>query len=170
MLDLNVQSLRNADPSGFKITLQPHYVTRRYAELVAAMIVIKNQGPEQARVTALVKQMQLEMDSLVMRMAAEFTDRKLQLIFMINNYDAIWSVMQEHIGQEDSRDTEAVKSVLALRSADFVEQLLSPYFGPMIEFIKHSEGAVDRGQPESIKVDESTCHRSFKQAFNQLID
>lgn len=29
ILDLNVQSLRNADPSTFKITSQPHYITRR---------------------------------------------------------------------------------------------------------------------------------------------
>ncbi|OWA52690.1 Vacuolar protein sorting-associated protein 52-like protein [Hypsibius exemplaris] len=173
VLDLNVQSLRNADPSGFKITSQPHYITRRYAELVAAMIVIKNQGPDNARVTSLIKQMQLEMDSLVMRMAAEFGDRKFQLIFMINNYDAIWSVMQEHMQQEDSRDTEAVKAVLGQRINDFVEQLLSPYFGPMIEFIKHSEVAVDRGQPETVKLDEKkigSIIRGFNANWKKAMD
>lgn len=45
VLDLNVQSLRAADPSAFKITSQPHYITRRYAELLAAVLVLKNQGP-----------------------------------------------------------------------------------------------------------------------------
>jgi hypothetical protein len=131
---------------------------------VAALVVIKNQGPENVRVTALIKQMQLEMDSLIMRMAAEFPDRKFQLIFMINNYDAVWSVMQEHM-QEDSRDTESVKGILAQRINDFVEQLLSPYFGPMIEFIKHSEVSVDRGQPENVKFDESKQLASVLETF-----
>lgn len=122
--------------------------------MAAALMVIKNQGPESVRLSTLIKQLQLEMDSLVMRMAAEFADRKFQLVFMINNYDAILTVMQENL-QEDTRETDTVKVLLSQRTNEFVEELLSPYFGPMIEFIKHSEAAVERGHPDSIKADES---------------
>ena len=94
------------------------------------------------------------MDSLIMRMAAEFSDRKFQLIFMLNNYDTIWTVVQEHT-QEDSREIEGLRGILAQRVNDFVEQLLWPYFGPMIEFIKQSEAAMERNLADTIKADES---------------
>ncbi|XP_055356610.1 vacuolar protein sorting-associated protein 52 homolog [Paramacrobiotus metropolitanus] len=168
----HVASLRNADPSAFKITTQPHFITRKYAELSAALLVIRNHGADNPSLNTLIKQLQLEMDSLIMRMAAEFAERKFQLIFMINNYDTVWTVMQEHL-QADTKETDNVKVILGQRINDFVEELLSPYFGAMIEFIKHSEAAVERGQPDAIKADEKKIAgivRGFNNNWKKAMD
>ena len=42
----------------------------------------------------LLLHLQVEVENVILRMAAEFRDRQDQLVFLINNYDLMLSVMQ----------------------------------------------------------------------------
>ena len=67
-------------------------ITRRYAEFSAAIVGLNENFPNEA-VNRLLAQLQGEVDNFILRMAAEFPDRKEQLIFLINNYDMMLNVM-----------------------------------------------------------------------------
>jgi len=86
-------------------------------------------------------------------MAAEFPNRKEQLIFLINNYDMMLAVLSERVSEE-SKESESFKSLLHARTQEFVEEVLSPYFGGMIGFVKDMEPLLERGQKDRIRVDE----------------
>ena len=77
-------------------------VTRRYAEFSGAIVSINQSHPNE-KVTKCLSSLQQEVENFILRMAAEFPDRKEQLIFLINNYDmllAVLSVSRQQVGWE----------------------------------------------------------------------
>ncbi|XP_066473420.1 vacuolar protein sorting-associated protein 52 homolog isoform X2 [Tiliqua scincoides] len=132
ILELNIQSIQNTDPQklGFLDT-RPHYITRRYAEFSSAIVSINQTFPHD-RTLALLGQLQTEVENFVLRVAAEFSSRKEQLIFLINNYDMMLGVLME-----------------------FIEELLAPGFGGMIAFVKEAETLAERGQLERLRGEEA---------------
>ena len=103
IIQMNVQSVRDCDPQRLKVLdLRPHYVTRRYAELAAAFISVNEMsgtagGGAMATASAssaeLLQGLQQEIEHLILRMASIFPQRREQIIFIINNYDVILSVI-----------------------------------------------------------------------------
>ena len=71
------------------LTLQ---ITRRFAEFSAAIVGINVSYPND-RVLRVLGQLQAEVENFILKMAAEFPDRKEQLIFLINNYDMMLNVL-----------------------------------------------------------------------------
>lgn len=67
-------------------------ITRRYAELSAAIISIDSSYPNEL-VTKLLAELLEEVQCFILRMAAVFSGRKEQLIFLINNYDLALSII-----------------------------------------------------------------------------
>lgn len=67
-------------------------ITRRYAEFSAAIVGISESFPNE-QVTKLLAQLLDEVECFVLRMAAIFPGRKEQLIFLINNYDMVLSIL-----------------------------------------------------------------------------
>jgi hypothetical protein len=103
-------------------------------------------------------------------MAAEFPDRKEQLIFLINNYDMMLGVLTERTS-ENSKESECFKSLLHARTQEFVDEVLSPYFGGMIAFVKDVELQLERR--ETIRVDEYKVQqlvRGFNNDWKKSID
>ncbi|XP_041933330.1 vacuolar protein sorting-associated protein 52 homolog isoform X2 [Alosa sapidissima] len=93
ILEMNIQSIRNTDPQKLGVLdTRPHYITRRYAEFSSAIVSINQTFPNE-RTHALLAQLQVEVENFVLKMAAEFPSRKDQLIFLINNYDMLLSVL-----------------------------------------------------------------------------
>ena len=87
----------------------PPQITRRYAEFSAALVGINESFPSE-RVHRLMAQLQQELESLILRLAAEFRRRKEQLVFLINNYDMMLAVIMvrtqssRHHGKDGVRD------------------------------------------------------------------
>lgn len=73
-------------------------------------------------------------------MAAIFGTRKDQLIFLINNYDLVLGILMEHT-RDNSREAEAFRDQLSSRSAEYVEEILAPHFGGIIQYIRDAESA-----------------------------
>ncbi|XP_076353469.1 vacuolar protein sorting 52 isoform X6 [Tachypleus tridentatus] len=172
ILQLNIQSVRDCDPQKFgSFDLRPHYITRRYAEFSAALVGINENFPSE-QVTRLLGGLQGEVENFILRMAAEFPGRKEQLVFLINNYDMMLSVLLERT-REDSKESESFKELLNARTHEYVEEILSPHFGGLISFVKMCENYLERGQPEHLSKEEKrVAHlvRSFNCGWKASLD
>ncbi|XP_048244893.1 vacuolar protein sorting-associated protein 52 homolog isoform X2 [Haliotis rufescens] len=153
IMQLNIQSVRDCDPQRLRhIDVRPHYITRRYAEFSAAIVGINQSYPDE-RVDRLLGQLQSEVENFILKMAAEFPQRKEQLVYLINNYDMMLAVLMERTA-EDSKETESFKELLQARTQEYIEEILAPHFGGMITFVKDCEVMLERGQAEQLKQEE----------------
>ncbi|KAL7975974.1 hypothetical protein Chor_011742 [Crotalus horridus] len=149
-----IDNIQSTDPQklGFLDT-RPHYITRRYAEFSSAIVSINQTFPHE-RTLALLGQLQTEVENFVLRVAAEFSSRTEQLIFLINNYDMMLGVLMER-AVEESKEVEGFQQLLNARTQEFIEELLAPGFGGMIAFVKEVEGLSERGQLERLRGEEA---------------
>ncbi|XP_043239477.1 vacuolar protein sorting-associated protein 52 homolog isoform X3 [Amphibalanus amphitrite] len=172
IMELNIASVRQCDPSKIgTIDVRPHYITRRYAEFSAALVGINESFPSE-RVHRLLAQLQAEMESLVLRLAAEFRRRKEQLIFLINNYDMMLGVIMERT-KDNSKESETFRELLAVRTAEYVEETLSPHFGGLMQFVRDAEAMVERGDAEALKREErriTELVRSFSAGWKKSLE
>uniref|UniRef100_A0A8C4XG70 Vacuolar protein sorting-associated protein 52 homolog n=2 Tax=Erpetoichthys calabaricus TaxID=27687 RepID=A0A8C4XG70_ERPCA len=172
ILELNIQSIRNTDPQRLgTLDTRPHYITRRYAEFSSAIVSINQTFPSE-KTNALLGQLQVEVENFVLRMAAEFPSRKEQLIFLINNYDMMLSVLMERAA-DDSKEVEGFQQLLLARTQEFIEEILSPPFGGMIAFVKESEALIEKGQMEKLKSEEARAShlvRGFASSWKQSVE
>ncbi|RVE66807.1 hypothetical protein OJAV_G00111060 [Oryzias javanicus] len=138
ILEMNIHSIKKHRPQKLGSGNQrPHYITRRYAEFSSAIVSINQTFPNE-RTNALL-------DSC----------RKDQLIFLINNYDMMLSVLMERAA-DDSKEVEGFQQLLLARTQEFIEEILSPPFGGMIAFVKEAEALMEKGQLDRLKNEEGT--------------
>uniref|UniRef100_A0A8K9X976 Vacuolar protein sorting-associated protein 52 homolog n=1 Tax=Oncorhynchus mykiss TaxID=8022 RepID=A0A8K9X976_ONCMY len=164
ILEMNIQSIRNTDPQKLGVLdTRPHYITRRYAEFSSAIVSI-NQTFTSERTHTLLGQLQVEVENFVLKMAAEFPSRRDQLIFLINNYDMMLSVLMERAA-DDSKEVEGFQQLLQARSQEFIEEILSSPFGGMIAFVKESEALTEKGQLDRLKNDEGEYRERMQTLF-----
>ena len=52
---------------------------------------------------------------------------------------------------EESPTSESFKELLNARTAEYIEEVLSPYFGGMITFVKDVETQVERGNTQGLR-------------------
>ncbi|XP_029587644.1 vacuolar protein sorting-associated protein 52 homolog [Salmo trutta] len=172
ILEMNIQSIRNTDPQKLGVLdTRPHYITRRYAEFSSAIVSI-NQTFTSERTHTLLGQLQVEVENFVLKMAAEFPSRRDQLIFLINNYDMMLSVLMERAA-DDSKEVEGFQQLLQARSQEFIEEILSSPFGGMIAFVKESEALTEKGQLDRLKNDEvriTQLIRGFSSTWKQSVE
>lgn len=112
-------------------------ITRRYAEFSAAIVGISEHFPNEL-VSRLLLDLQNEVECFILRMAAIFQTRKEQLIYLINNYDLVLGILMEHT-RDNSKEAEAFRDQLSSRSSEYVEEILAPHFGGIINFIRNCE-------------------------------
>lgn len=127
----------------------PFQITRRYAEFSAAIVGITENFPNEL-VSHMLLELQEEVKCFMLRMAAIFTTRKEQLIYLINNYDLVLGVLMERT-RDNSKEAEAFRELLSTRSAEYVEEILAPHLGGIIQFVKDCEQMRDKEQTEELK-------------------
>ncbi|XP_034016495.1 LOW QUALITY PROTEIN: vacuolar protein sorting-associated protein 52 homolog [Thalassophryne amazonica] len=172
ILEMNIHSIRNTDPQKLGILdTRPHYITRRYAEFSSAIVSINQTFPNE-RTNILLGQLQVEVENFVLKMAAEFPSRKDQLIFLINNYDMMLSVLMERAA-DDSKEVEGFQQLLLARTQEFIEEILSSPFGGMIAFVKDAEALMEKGQLDRLKNEEARITqlvRGFSVSWKQSVE
>lgn len=52
---------------------------------------------------------------------------------------------------DDSKESESFKELLAARTQEFIEEILTPHFGGMMTFVKEAELLQERGQLDALK-------------------
>nr|XP_046273833.1 vacuolar protein sorting-associated protein 52 homolog isoform X2 [Scatophagus argus] len=172
ILEMNIHSIRNTDPQKLGVLdTRPHYITRRYAEFSSAIVSINQTFPNE-RTNSLLGQLQVEVENFVLKMAAEFPSRRDQLIFLINNYDMMLSVLMERAA-DDSKEVEGFQQLLLARTQEFIEEILSPPFGGMIAFVKEAEALMEKGQLDRLKNEEARITqlvRGFSSTWKQSVE
>lgn len=172
ILEMNIHSIRNTDPQKLGVLdTRPHYITRRYAEFSSAIVSINQTFPNE-RTNALLGQLQVEVENFVLKMAAEFPSRRDQLIFLINNYDMMLSVLMERAA-DDSKEVEGFQQLLLARTQEFIEEILSSPFGGMIAFVKEAEGLMEKGQLDRLRNEEARITqlvRGFSSTWKQSVE
>lgn len=139
-----LNSLSKNDERNAFLFSSAHQITRRYAEFSAAIVGISEHFPNEL-VSRLLLELQNEVECFILRMAAIFQTRKEQLIYLINNYDLVLGILMEHT-RDNSKEAEAFREQLTNRSSEYVEEILAPHFGGMIQFIKECEQMVEKEQ------------------------
>uniref|UniRef100_A0A3B5KEH5 Vacuolar protein sorting-associated protein 52 homolog n=1 Tax=Takifugu rubripes TaxID=31033 RepID=A0A3B5KEH5_TAKRU len=76
-----------------------------------------------------------------------------QLVFLINNYDMMLSVLMERAA-DDSKEVEGFQQLLLARTQEFIEEILSSPFGGMIAFVKEAEALMEKGHLDRLKSEE----------------
>uniref|UniRef100_H2Z2W7 Vacuolar protein sorting-associated protein 52 homolog n=1 Tax=Ciona savignyi TaxID=51511 RepID=H2Z2W7_CIOSA len=141
--ECNVQHLSSID-------VRPHYITRRYAEFSAAVMRINENLPN-TKVEQVLSELQTEVQNFILRLAACFGERKDQLVFLINNYDMMLSVIMERT-TEESKESDSFQQLLGSRTQEYVEEILAPHFGGMMAFVKDCEVVLESGQTDRLRV------------------
>lgn len=116
--------------------------------------------------------LQNEVECFIMKMAAFFTTRKEQLIFLINNYDMVLTVLLEHT-RDNSKEAESFREQLSNRSTEYVEEILSPHFGGMMQFVKETEQQMEKNPSDTVQYNErkaSALVTNFSANWKKAID
>lgn len=146
-------------------------ITRRYAEFSAAMLSLSEQFPSED-LSNLLLNLQDEVNCFLLKMAAEFSQRIQQLIFLINNYDMILSILMERT-RDNTKEAENFREQLQARSAEYVEEILSPHFGGMMQFVKEGELLLENDKKsELLSMEKKTLSLvvSFSSSWKQSLE
>lgn len=139
ILKRHIQSVKDYDISKFNKEKKPHFIMRRYAELVSAIVSFsENNKCESELICSLTE----EVLAFVLRLATMFSTRKDRLIFLINNYDLVLRIMMERV-RDSTFEVDRFKEELSARSKDYVDEVLHVYFGGMMEFVIDAENGRD---------------------------
>ncbi|CAK1549977.1 unnamed protein product [Leptosia nina] len=172
VLKLNIQSVRECDPAKLaNKELGPHYITRRYAEFSAAMLSLSEQFPSQ-ELSNLLLMLQDEVHCFLLKMAAEFPQRIQQLIFLINNYDMVLSILMERT-RDNTKEAESFREQLQARSTEYVEEILSPHFGGLMQFVKEGEQLLEndkKNELTNLEKKSLTLVTSFSSNWKQSLE
>lgn len=172
IFDLHLRSISDCDIKKLGVSdTRPHFVTRRYAEFSAAITTVNETFPDE-RVSIMLGQLQTEVENLLLKMASVFDSPREQLIFLINNYDVIISVLQEQ-SLDSCKESQSFKQLVSKRVHDLVNELIYPHFGPMITFVKDCEAFIERNDLGSLKKEEakvSKLIRSFNQSWRKSME
>ncbi|KAL0102564.1 hypothetical protein PUN28_018096 [Cardiocondyla obscurior] len=174
VFQLNINSVKDCDPTKFSKETVPHYITRRYAEFSAAIVSVVEGGFPCEGTTQLLAELREAVQCFLLRMASIFPTRTQQLVFLINNYDLVLRVLMERT-RETSKETESFRELLNARSSEFIEEVLSPHFGSIIQLVKESESLIEKGQADDLKRQEGKAlglvqsfTNNWKRALEQI--
>ncbi|XP_050422196.1 vacuolar protein sorting-associated protein 52 homolog [Adelges cooleyi] len=169
ILKRHIRSVKDYDISKFNKEKKPHFIMRRYAELVSAIVSFsENNKCEPILIGSLTE----EVLGFVLRLASMFATRKDRLIFLINNYDLVLRILMERI-RENTFEVERFKEELSARSKDYVDEVLHVYFGGMMEFVTDSENGRDTDSDSRqlglAKTLESTWKMSLEEINKEIL-
>lgn len=151
LCEANVNSVRDCVVERLPaIDTRPHVITRRYAQLAAAVLTVNEPMPTE-RVHRLLMRMRVEVEALLLRMAGQLPARGDQLVLLINNYDLVLGALHDHSSSHSAgNEVETFSRLLALRSADYVQLALTPHFGGLVQLVKDAEQLVERGDAQAL--------------------
>lgn len=112
------------------------------------MLSLSEQFPSE-ELSNLLLILQDEVHCFLLKMAAEFPQRIQQLIFLINNYDMVLSILMERT-RDNTKEAESFREQLQARSTEYVEEILSPHFGGLMQFVKEGEQLQESGKKNEL--------------------
>ena len=148
IFDMNLKSVKNANPKKLgPVDLSPHYVSKRYAELVSSVFFLQT-GTESMGIggsgESLLKYdiyaMRTEIALLLDKLSKQIPNLKEQKVFFINNFDQILSVFQEK--RIVSEEMQKFEDILMQQREIFAEEEIKNAFPRLISFVIQTENAM----------------------------
>ncbi|KAG0075022.1 Vacuolar protein sorting-associated protein 52 [Podila epicladia] len=133
VVDMHIDSIRKAKTKIKPKNVHPHWIARRYGEFASSLLLLHD---EQTDVMPRLALLRLETSSLFDVMSKTFPDTKSRLIFLINTFDLVLTLLSDVRTPGVEVENEHWKTALHQSIALFVEEELDPYFGDLISFIK----------------------------------
>lgn len=163
----NIASIANIDITQLDIDTRPHYVSRRYAEFAASFAYINDQFMSD-NVDMIMTEMQQTIEVCIQQMATVFNNRKSQLVFVINNYDVILSVLNETSTQEVCKEATIFSNQLRNRNAEYIELTLYPFMGEIMDIVNEKVGPTFSLKKEHIEQICKNFNLRWKSSMNTM--
>lgn len=140
LLEQHKESVVSANPTdlGEINFCAGHFVTRRYAELLASILVLNKEFPAALKSFGIEKEMKplrVAISGLLGRLGDLLEDNQEKMLFLINNYDVILSVTTER-EITNSQDTQHFESLLSGMIDKYVNAQLQKHFSSLLQFVK----------------------------------
>ena len=152
VIKLNISSVQECDVTKFSnVDMRPHYMCRRIAELCGAVASLERRFPLEGA-EALLGGLHRELEAVLLRLAAHHFPRNRlhQLVFLINNYDMVLSVLTEK-SRADSGECERLREVLSACTTEYIHEVLSPDFGPMLSYATQVQQLLEAADGQGLK-------------------
>lgn len=167
IMEAHVQSVSAFMPSGKAPETTPHYVARRYAELVASLRSLKV-ASVQPMLGSILRVLWTEVEKLLSeRLARQHPTLKHQAALLINNYDLVVHTLAERgaRGEESTHFEQLLDQVKTV----FVEEQLLADNGKMISFVKQAEPLLVPGAPpeDAAKVDKGAMEHLTREFYDK---
>ncbi|KAF9187799.1 Histone acetyltransferase kat2b [Haplosporangium sp. Z 767] len=133
VVDMHIESVRKAKTKIKPKNVHPHWIARRYGEFAGSLLLLNDELTDVMPRLALLR---LETSSLFDIMSKTFADTKSRLIFLINTFDLVLTLLADVRTPGVEVENEHWKQALHQTIALFVEEELKPYFGDLISFIR----------------------------------
>ncbi|KAG0288289.1 Vacuolar protein sorting-associated protein 52 [Linnemannia gamsii] len=145
IVDMHIESVRKAKTKIKPKNVHPHWIARRYGEFACSLLMLND---EQTDVMPRLALLRLETSSLFEIMSKTFPETKSRLIFLINTFDLVLTLLADVRTSGVEAESDHWKLALHQSIALFVEEELKPYFGELISFIRMVEitGGVSKVQ------------------------
>ncbi|KAL3123811.1 hypothetical protein niasHT_010024 [Heterodera trifolii] len=142
-------SVRAIDVRKVPVDSRPHYVCRRYAELTCSLLVCSELAYKvtDPRLQKILSRQQAEIEGLLNRLATQLKSKKERLVFQINNYDVVLTVLNERV-LADSKERGSFWELQQTKMGTYVEEVLSPHFAPLIQFVNECEPLVEQNHTQ----------------------
>jgi len=154
VMNLHIESLRSHGKKSPQSSIQtpdtrPYYVVRRCAELTASLLLCSQSFCKENdnRLLAILSKLQSDVENLINRFASQLRSRKDQLVFQINNYDLILSVLNERVTTE-TNDKCFFEDLLKSKTSAFVEELIKAHFSSVIQFLNEYDALLSQDQTQ----------------------
>lgn len=173
VMDLNLKGLKNAVPKKLgSVDLTPHYISRRYAELVSSILTLHGGsksfgiggGGEQMLLVDL-QLMRIEIIALLEKLTTLLPTSKERKVFLINNVDQMLSVFQERRVMSD--EVQKLEDMLMQQRELFAEESLKGIFPHLVAFVVKTEqeitAAMKNSSQSKFSIDENAVESLVKE-------
>ncbi|RIA99439.1 Sac2-like protein, partial [Glomus cerebriforme] len=166
IMDMHIDSVKKAATKFIVKDIHPHFVTRRYGEFAASILVLNEDYNDPILLNSLLR-LRNEVENLLDKMSNNFDDRKSRIIFSINNYDQIITILNETGGKAVEAEISYLKELLNGQISGFVEEELQPHFRSLVSFIKKVEQGKDI-EPEIFDQVSSDFALTWRQSITSI--
>ncbi|KAJ2225795.1 Vacuolar protein sorting-associated protein 52 [Coemansia sp. RSA 485] len=148
VLDSHIESAKRLSStyrSKPKNDTQPPAIVRRYAELAASLLRLNN-GHSTHVVALSLARLRTEVQGFLTHVAEANSDKHMALVFLINSYDHLLTVLYENGFGEREEEVASWKQELSATVLEFAESELEKHFGYLKQFVVEAEQHSDIGQ------------------------
>ena len=152
LIELQTLSLKKIDTRQLSVaSTQSHFITRRAAELLAAIAALRIPGwTDSTGLPLAVSELQSAVDAVLVLMSKKLNSQD-EAAFNLNNWDLVISIFQER-GVEGDALVSSLEGKLKDTMNVFVEGQIQMHFSSLLHFVNDAEAKLARGEdPSSLK-------------------